>query len=131
MGNTVEDVVKDWCRTISVDIAERRFYDIKEIEAYASVKLKTAITECLKIQLSDLEIQRKVWTIKFNRPGISGQEDQKIKAILAELNFKIKEHNRFLEKQRDEEDMKKLHRFLVDKFGKDIVSDWWAQIRKK
>jgi len=125
---SVDSVINDWCGVISEDIAERRFYDKAEVKAYASVKLKEAVHSIIDLQTVDLEKERADLAARYARPSQPTHILENIKRLLSEVNFKIKQRNRFLALMEDNSEYKALKKYVNNRFGQDAMNDFYNKI---
>lgn len=124
----IDTIISEWANVIAIDIAERRFYDKGEVAAYAKTKLFTAISECINIQVDNLIRERTDLTIEFNLPTTAVHRKMKIQAKLTELNLKIKERRYYQEKTKDTGECKALKKYINNRFGKDVMDDFYYKI---
>jgi|GEM_PF-4246363 len=121
----IEDIVVEWSDTIANDIAERRFYNKSEVAAYAKVKLFTAITECIAVQVDELEKERVALKVKFNNPSTPSYIKMNIQARLTELKLQIKERNTFNEIVTKQAEFGALKNFVKNKLGVEALEDFF------
>lgn len=114
-----------WAEVIANEVADRRFYDIKEVAAYAKIKLNMAIMELLTIQVNDLEQQRNGLAKAYVDKSLPVYKRMEIAGQLAELNPKKKALNRILHTISDYDEFRQLKNYIVEKFGKEALHEFF------
>jgi hypothetical protein len=116
----IQSVVSGWAETIAKEVAERRFYDVNEVAAYAKVKLAKAIEDCVKLHNDDLINKRMELVAQYTHPNLTHHKKTKLAGEIAAINVRIKERNKTLNSVEDyftatttefKKDREKLDRF--------------------
>lgn len=96
----LNDIIDSWTESLTERLIEIRFFNVAEIKTSLKVHFKIAMLECLKMQITNAETERKekIERLKFAK-GIS---KVKIQQSLAEVNYRLKAENKlYAELDRD------------------------------
>lgn len=127
----LDEAQSKWARVIADEVADRRFYDIKEVAAYAKVKLNMAIMDLVTIQVSDLEQQRSGLAAAYVDTTLSTHKRMEIASQLAEINHKKKSLNRLVHTMGDYDEFRQLKNYVSEKFGLDALHDFFDNYANK
>jgi hypothetical protein len=122
----LDAVVEDLSNIIAQEIADRRMRDTKDVAAYAKTRLYIAIKECLKIQLSSLEIRKAELSKMAQSPQSNGYQKAYAHSELAIIKKQLKEIHLTLSGITDFDEYKQLKRFVREKYGYDALQDFVA-----
>lgn len=92
--NPVEELIDFWAKSLSDRLIEIRFIDIDEMKASIKVHLKSALFDCLKVQLPQTE--QKLIEIKKKYVSHVGGSNNHIQSEIIHLKQKLKEENKLL-----------------------------------
>jgi hypothetical protein len=120
----LDAVVEDFSNIIAQEIADRRMRDTKDVAAYAKTRLYIAIKECLKIQLSTLEIKKAELSKVAQSPESNGYQKAYAHSELAIIKKQLKEIHLTLSGITDFDEYKQLKRFVRVKYGDEVMRDF-------
>lgn len=120
----LEDAIKKFARIISIELTERKYYEVEQFEAFAKTRLYFAISEIVKLESEDLAEKRRglVEALHTNIPYYKKKE---IQAQLAELKPKLAELNRVNKSCEDYTEYAQLQHYIKEKFGAEHVKDFF------
>ena len=90
--SNVENLIDQWSKSLSERLIEIRFIDIDDMKAAMKVHLKSAIFDCLKIQLPDTE--QALIAAKNHYVTYGGGSNNHIQSNIITLKQKLKEENK-------------------------------------
>ncbi len=91
---TENELIDRWSISLAERLVEIRFIDLDEMKAAISVHIKSALFDCLKIQIT--ETMRKLTETKKHYVNYGGGKNNHIQAEIISLRQKLKEENKFL-----------------------------------
>jgi len=108
-----------WVNSLTNRLIEIRLFDVKDIKTSLSVHFKQAMTDCLKEQLTENEVEYN--KLKLKLPNLFGQQKQSLQAELSLLKEKIKKENKlYAELDRDNQ-AKKLVLWMREKHNDSLL----------
>lgn len=96
----LNDKIDSWTESLAERLIEIRFFNVAEIKTSLKVHFKSAMMDCLKMQITNTETERKerIERLKFAK----GSTKVKIQEGLAEINYRLKAENKlYAELDRD------------------------------
>ncbi len=91
---TENELIDYWSKNLTERLVEIRFIDIDDMKAAIRVHVKSALSACLKVQLS--ETKRKLDEVKDHYVNYGGGRNNHIQAEIISLKQKLKEENKLL-----------------------------------
>ncbi len=88
----VDDLINYWSEALSERLIEIRYIDMDEMKAAMTVHFKSALVDCLKIQISETE--KKLVEAKLNYQNYGGGKNNYIQIEIIGLKKKLKEQNK-------------------------------------
>lgn len=121
--NHLDKIIDSWAESISNEISERKFINIKEFKSFAKVRLFQSISDCIKIDIENLEDKRislidKVKTSKGKARNI-------MQTKLLKVNLEKKRANRLKHSLRDYNEYKQLSSYIKQRYGWDVMKDFY------
>jgi len=114
----LHETMDAFAEVIAKEVAEKRFYEVAEVKAIAKTRLWSAIFECLNLQVSNAEIERR----KLVEEYADAKENRiEIGAKLAKVNAQKADANRLMHNLRDLNRFEQLRKYVKEKFG---ISAW-------
>lgn len=106
---------------IAKEVSEKRYYEVAEIRAIAKTRLWFAIYDCIQLQVTEKENERK----KLVNEYAKAKEDRiKIGAVLSKVNAEKKEANRLLHTMKNYNEYEQLKHFVKNRIGKEVFDDF-------
>lgn len=110
--DNVETLISYWSESLSERLVEIRFIDIDEMKAAMKVHLKSALFDCLKIQLPDVE--KKLIEAKRNYVTNGGGRNNHIQDEIIALKAQLKEKNKLLSTLEKFERIKQSNKWMAE-----------------
>jgi len=112
-----------FAENIAKEVAEKRFYEIEEIKAIAKTRLFWAIHDCLQIQVTEKEKERRELVEAYGK--VSGSHKTiKIGVEISKVNAEKKDANRLMHTIQDYNEYEQLKHYVKDKFGENAFFDF-------
>lgn len=88
----LNDKIDSWTESLTERLIEIRFFDVSEIKTSLKVHFKSAMLDCLKIQIS--QTQAEFDEIRYAINNFKGREKAEKMKRLGELRIKLKAENK-------------------------------------
>lgn len=111
--NNVEDIINYWAENLSERLVEIKFIDIDEMKASMKVHLKSALFDCLKIQLSETE--KKLVEAKRKFTQTIGRSNNHIQDEIISLKAKTKEQWKLMSELERSERIKQQNKWMIER----------------
>lgn len=109
----VEEIINHWAESLSERLVEIRFIDIDEMKASMKVHLKSALFDCLKIQISQTE--KKLIEAKKRFTQSFGSPNNHIQNEIISLKAKTKEQQKLMSALERSERIKQQNKWMLEK----------------
>jgi hypothetical protein len=120
----LDNTIDNHAKIIADELAQRNIYDPKEFQSFLKTRLYFALEDLVKIETSDLELQRNKLKETL-LPELPIHKKREIENQLSSISSKLKRINRVRLSFRDYDEYKQLQHFLDDKFGHDVLVDFY------
>jgi len=124
----INKIIEDYAKNIADEVAYKRFYEIDEVKAIAKTRLSFALTEILKLSVSEYENEAVRLKEIYTDPKTCGKEKFAIGGQLSVLNNKIKKYKKAKVAQEEGEEYRMLKKFVKDRFGPEALVEFFANI---
>lgn len=111
--SNVENLIDHWSSSLAERLIEIRFIDIDEMKAAMKVHLKSALFDCLKIQLP--EVEKKLIEAKRNYVTNGGGRNNHIQEEIISLKAQTKERWKLLETLEKSERIKQSNKWMMER----------------
>jgi hypothetical protein len=88
------ELIDSWAKSLCERLIEIRFIDLEEMKAALVVHMKSALFDCLKVQISDT--RRKLDETKKQYVNHGGGKNNHIQSEIISLKQRLKQENKFL-----------------------------------
>lgn len=127
----INKIIEDFAKNIADEVATKRFYEVEEVKAIATTRLSLALTEILQMQVLSQEDKRAELRAIFNDPKTPPWKQRKVMAELTVLNTEIKKVNKAVTARKEYNEYQKLRHFVKERFGYDVLIEFYKEVRAK
>lgn len=110
---TVEQLIQYWSTSLSERLIEIRFVDVDDMKAAMSSHLRSALFDCLKIQLPETE--KKLNEAKRKYVSKHAGNTKIIQKEIIDLKAKLKEQNKLLHTLEKFERIKQQNKWMLER----------------
>jgi hypothetical protein len=117
----LHEALDAFAENIAKEIAEKRFYEMGEVKAIAKTRLWSALFECLQLQVTEKEKERR----KLVEEYAKAKGDRIVLgAKIAKVNSEKADANRLMHNMRDYNHFEQLKKYLNAKYGNEVWKDF-------
>lgn len=121
--NKLNSIIEFWAKTISEELAERRFFEVEDFTAFVKIRLFQSISDCVKIDVQELESERARMVEEFGKA--KGRRKLELGTKISKINLEKKRANRLKHSLKDYDEYRQLTIFIKERYGWNVMKDFY------